>query len=359
MRKFIQEWAPQEAVLMALPNNNTDWAYILHEAQLQYARIIETLTKEGVRVVLLCDDIEEAEVLLKNSVIENVTFINIPYNDTWTRDYGPISVIKDDTLRALDFGFNGWGLKFASDKDNLVNLHLSEKFVMLPATYRNERDFVLEGGSIETDGNGTLLTTTKCLCSPNRNGGLSKKEAEEELRHRLGVDHVLFLDYGALEGDDTDSHIDTLARIAPDNTIIFTGCRNIDDPQFEELLKMRAQLSLFRNACGEPFNLIELPLPDAIFNGNLHCGAMQRSVLLNKGGTVDANHLMIGECYLNCLHSKRVVGRLSICGHKDNVVGYKIVCIGGRESHPVFIKYGVREREFNKVERLAAGIAEK
>ena len=88
-----------------------------------------------------------------------------------------------------------------------------------------------------------------------------KKEAEEELRHRLGVDHVLFLDYGALEGGDTDSHIDTLARIAPDNTIIFTGCRNIDDPQFEELLKMRAQLSLFRNACGEPFNLIELPLP--------------------------------------------------------------------------------------------------
>ncbi len=266
MRKFIPEWTPQEAVLMALPNNNTDWAYILHEAQLQYARIIETLTKEGVRVVLLCDDIEEAEVLLKNSVIENVTFINIPYNDTWTRDYGPISVIKDDTLRALDFGFNGWGLKFASDKDNLVNLHLSEKFVMLSATYRNERDFVLEGGSIETDGNGTLLTTTKCLCSPNRNGGLSKKEAEEELRHRLGVDHVLFLDYGALEGDDTDSHIDTLARIAPDNTIIFTGFRNIDDPQFEELLKMRAQLSLFRNACGEPFNLIELPLPDAIFD---------------------------------------------------------------------------------------------
>ena len=168
----------------------------------------------------------------------------------------------------MDFGFNGWGLKFASDKDNLVNLQLSEKYVVSPEIYRNERDFVLEGGSVETDGHGTLLTTTRCLCSPNRNGGLSKKEAENQLQHRLGVNHVLFLDYGALEGDDTDSHIDTLARIAPENIIIFTGCRNVDDFQFEELLKMRAQLTMFRNAEGEPFNLVELPLPDAIYDEN-------------------------------------------------------------------------------------------
>lgn len=268
MRIFLPEWAPQESVLMALPTAATDWDYILEEAQLQYHTIIKALTDEGVRVVLLSHDPDEALSLLSDCRQDCLVVVKADYNDTWTRDYGPISVVKDDRLRALDFGFNGWGLKFASDKDNLVNLRLSEKFVIMPAIYRNERDFVLEGGSVETDGEGTVLTTTRCLCSPNRNGGLSKSEAEEELRRRLGASHVLFLDNGALDGDDTDSHIDTLARLAPENSILFTGCRDIDDSHFEELLRMRAQLTLFRNAQGEPFNLIELPLPSAIHDEN-------------------------------------------------------------------------------------------
>ena len=138
--------------------------------------------------------------------------------------------------------------------------------MILPDQYSNERDFILEGGSVETDGKGTLLTTTRCLTSPNRNGGKSKEELNTILAERLGVNHVLWLDYGALAGDDTDSHIDTLARLAPDNTILFTGCRNVDDEHFEELLKMRAQLTLFRNQEGEPYNLIELPLPDPIYD---------------------------------------------------------------------------------------------
>lgn len=266
MRTFLPEWTPQDAILMAFPTEHTDWAYIIQEARLQYVRIIRTFTDEKVKVVLLCHDIPEAKSILKECDLNYITFIQCEYNDTWTRDYGPISIIKNDRTRALDFGFNGWGLKFASDKDNLAVLSLSKKSVILPEAYRNERDFILEGGSVETDGEGTLLTTTRCLCSDNRNGGLSKKEAENILQHKLGVNHVLFLDHGALEGDDTDSHIDTLARLAPGNTILFTGCRNIDDSQFEELLKMRAQLTLFRNAEGEPFNLIELPLPDPIYD---------------------------------------------------------------------------------------------
>jgi agmatine/peptidylarginine deiminase len=253
---------------MAFPTAATDWNYILEEAQLQYRRIIEAFTAEGINVILLCHDREEAAQCLSDCPQERIIYVTTDYNDTWTRDYGPLTVAKDDRLRALDFGFNGWGLKFASDKDNLVNLRLSEKYMILPETYRNERAFVLEGGSVETDGHGTILTTTRCLCSPNRNGGLNKREAEIRLQELLGASHVLFLDYGALEGDDTDSHIDTLARLAPGNTILFTGCRNVDDSHFEELLKMRAQLSLFRNAEGEAFNLVELPMPDPIFDEN-------------------------------------------------------------------------------------------
>lgn len=217
-------------------------------------------------MIVLCSPDSDAMELFSDCRDELITLVTTEINDTWTRDYGPLTVLKDDRLRALDFGFNGWGLKFASDKDNLVNLNLDKKSFFKPRSYRNERDFILEGGSVETDGEGTLLTTTRCLCSPNRNGGKSKKEIAEILEQRLGVTHVLFLDYGALEGDDTDSHIDTLARIAPGNTILFTGCRNIEDPQFEELLKMKAQLMMFRNIVGEPFNLVELPLPDAIYD---------------------------------------------------------------------------------------------
>ncbi len=264
--RFMAEWESCEAILLALPHADTDWAPILDEATDQYRRMISAFTSHGEHCLVVAPSKEEAERRLGEIDAEKVTIIEIPTNDTWTRDYGPVSVMRHGRLRAIDFGFNGWGLKFAADKDNLVNLRMTEKFIINPKTYRNRRNFVLEGGSLETDGKGTLLTTSRCLLSPNRNGGLSKKEAGILLCDELGVDHILWLDHGALIGDDTDSHIDTLCRMAPDNSIIFTGCRDVDDPQFEDLLKMRAQLTMFRNADGEPFNLIELPLPDAVYD---------------------------------------------------------------------------------------------
>lgn len=267
--RFLAEWEETEAILMALPHSDTDWNYILGEIRECYRNMISRFTESGLNVILLCRRAEEAEDLLADiPESQRVVKVVCEYNDTWTRDYGPLAVERHGRKRSLDFGFNGWGLKFAADKDNLVNLYLRDRYLILPEQYRNERDFVLEGGSVETDGCGTLLTTTRCLTSPNRNGGKSKKEINNILSERLGVDHVLWLDYGALAGDDTDSHIDTLARLAPGNTILFTGCRDVDDEHFEELLKMRAQLTLFRNSEGDPFNLIELPLPSAIHDEN-------------------------------------------------------------------------------------------
>lgn len=264
--RFIPEWEPVEYVLLALPNKDTDWDYILPEATGQYQRLVKAITDEGIKVALLCHNVGEAMEIMQDSDQEFISYIPMEYNDTWTRDYGLITVLRNDRLRALDFGFNAWGLKFAADKDNLVNLNLDKKGMLQPLTYRNERDFILEGGSVESDGNGTILTTSRCLQSPNRNGGKTKSELNNELRERLGADHVLWLDYGALEGDDTDSHIDTLARLAPDDTIVFTGTKNFDDAQFEDLLAMRAQLTLFRTAEGNPYNLVELPLPDPVLD---------------------------------------------------------------------------------------------
>lgn len=266
--RFIAEWEGKPKVLMALPEPDTDWNYMLEEARDQYRRLVEALTGKGIPVILLCHDSESAGDLLSSCDKNNLRLVKAEYNDTWTRDYGPLGVFREERFRLLDFGFNGWGLKFAADKDNLVNLCLHNTGIYPPLTYRNERDFILEGGSVDTDGEGTLLTTTRCLCSPNRNGGKTRGELNEILRERLGVSHVLWLDYGALEGDDTDSHIDTLARLAPGDTILYTGCRNFDDPQFEGLLRMRAQLEMFRTMEGNPFNLIELPLPDPIHDEN-------------------------------------------------------------------------------------------
>ena len=264
--KFLPEWTECDSILVAIPGSHTDWADILPEALAQYNRLLRAFTSADYHVVAICADRQEAAAAFEGVREERLNVIEVPYNDTWTRDYGPLTVIRHERLRALDFGFNGWGLKFASDKDNLVNLNLSKKYVIMPETYRNERDFELEGGSVDTDGKGTVLTTSRCLCSPNRNGGKSKEEITKILDERLGAEHVLWLDYGFLEGDDTDSHVDTLARMAPHDTILFTGCRNVDDPHFEELLKMRAQLTLFRTPAGEPYNLVELPLPDPIYD---------------------------------------------------------------------------------------------
>lgn len=262
--RYLAECECDGPILLALPHAGTDWADILPEALEQYCRILKALDTHGERTWLLVPDKAWAEEVLSGCALKRCRLIEMPTNDTWTRDYGPIAVERHDRLRALDFGFNGWGLKFAADLDNLVNMRMAEHSILPVGLIRNLRSFILEGGSIETDGQGTLLTTSRCLLSPNRNGGGTRAEIGEVLTRELGVDHILWLDYGALIGDDTDSHIDTLCRMAPGNTIIFTGCRDMDDPHFEELLHMRAQLSMFRNAEGEPFNLLELPLPDAV-----------------------------------------------------------------------------------------------
>jgi len=127
-------------------------------------------------------------------------------------------------------------------------------------------DFVLEGGSIESDGLGTIMTTTKCLCNPNRNGGLSKNEVEEKFKEYFGAKRVLWLDYGYLVGDDTDSHIDTLARFVSKDTIVYVQCLDEQDEHYDELKKMEEQLLSFRTIEDEPYKLIALPLPSAKFD---------------------------------------------------------------------------------------------
>ena len=265
MRIMPAEWEKQQCVLMSFPHEETDWAEgDLNEALSPFIRIAQAIAyKEAVYII--CKDKHTIASMFCST--RNMTFIEIPTNDTWIRDYGYISIKEDGEKKLLDFTFDGWGGKFEASLDNSVNTLLHQKGYM-GTTPLKTIDFVLEGGSIESDGEGTVLTTTNCLCNPNRNGGLSKKEVEVKLSTYLGTIRVLWLDHGYLDGDDTDSHVDTLARFVNKDTIVYVKCDNTEDTHYESLQKMEAQLQDFCTKAGEPYTLIALPMPDPIYDNN-------------------------------------------------------------------------------------------
>lgn len=312
--RFPAEWEPCRAVMIAWPHAATDWAYMLDEVEQCYQNLAQAIV-EFADLIVVTPEPAHVEAMLRAKIgdLSRVTIAETDTNDTWTRDYGPISTISEDGEKDLvvlnDFCFNGWGLKFAADLDNLVTRKLIFNEILgRDARYRNELSFVLEGGSIESDGKGTMLTTRRCLLSPNRNGGLTRREISRHLKEVLGVTKIHWLDHGALEGDDTDSHIDTLARLAPDDTIIYTGCENPADTHYAELSAMRDEIRALRTAEGRPFNLIELPLPAAIHDEDgQRLPATYANYLVVNGGVLVPSYgqpktdrlasLMIGSAY--------------------------------------------------------------
>lgn len=252
--------------MMSWPHEGTDWAYMLPRVQDTVAEIVRTLAHDGLKVVVVTPSIEDAESHIGAEYNDKVIYYVAPTNDTWTRDYGVISVDDNSGNKILcDFKFNGWGLKFAADKDNLVTSHMVRN-KLLHGILDNQLGFVLEGGSIESDGAGTILTTSECLLSPNRNGDKSRVEIEEVLSNVLGATRVMWLDHGYLAGDDTDSHIDTLARLVTPDTIMYVKCDDTDDEHYAELKLMEQQLQQLKTPAGAPYNLIGLPMPEPIYD---------------------------------------------------------------------------------------------
>ena len=262
MKILPPEWEKQRAVLMAFPHKNSDWKDDLTSALVPFIRIAQAIAYAQ-PVYIICDKKEDIADLFCST--RNMSFIEIATNDTWIRDFGYISVVEDDEIKLLNFTFDGWGGKFESTLDNEVNRAFHKKGYM-GITPLKTIDFVLEGGSVESDGLGTILTTTACLCNENRNGGLGKDEVEEKLKEYLGTKRVLWLDYGYLAGDDTDSHIDTLARFVASDSIAYVQCLEVEDEHYEELQKMEEQLKGFRTFENKKYNLIPLPMVSAKFD---------------------------------------------------------------------------------------------
>lgn len=285
MRIFPAEWAPQQFVQLTWPHADTDWAYMLEEVQECFKNIAREIAKRQ-QLLIVAPDIEDVRRQIAGEVnMANVHLVELPSNDTWARDHGGITIFEDAKPIILDFQFNGWGLKFASDKDNLITERLYRGGHLF-GELRNCRNFVFEGGSIESDGEGTLLTTSECLLSPNRNATMTREDIEKYLLETLGAKQMLWLDHGYLAGDDTDSHIDTLARLCPNNTILYVKCEDESDEHYEALHRMEEQLKTFRTLNGEPYRLIALPMACPAYEDDERIPATYANYLVINGAVL-------------------------------------------------------------------------
>ena len=262
---MLAEWEPQSMVQLTWPHEGTDWAPILDEIAAVYEEMASEIRK---REPLLIVD-------------------TMPHNDTWARDHGFITVEetsfdpKSKALVLLDFCFNGWGEKFEAALDNQINRQLYDQG-LVKGLYEDHLDFVLEGGSIESDGKGTVFTTECCLMAPHRNQPLTKEEIEERLKEWLGAERIVWLQHGSLIGDDTDGHIDTLVRICPNDTLLYTG----GDDDHPDLVKMERELQKLRTLDGKPYRLLKLPLPRPIYDDGDRLPATYANYLVINGAVL-------------------------------------------------------------------------
>lgn len=256
---MLAEWEPQSAVQLTWPHKDTDWAPILPEITAVYEEMKREI--ESRETVIVVDD--------------------IPHNDTWARDHGFITVEENGQLILLDFKFNGWGEKFAAELDNDINRQLYEQ-QLVKGIYESHLDFVLEGGSIESDGKGTIFTTTCCLMAPHRNQPLTQQEIDQKLKEWLGAERIVWINHGSLIGDDTDGHIDTLVRIAPNDTLLYIGA----DDEHPDLLLMEQELQQLRTIDGHPYRLLRLPMPRPIYDDGERLPATYANYLVINGAVL-------------------------------------------------------------------------
>jgi agmatine/peptidylarginine deiminase len=263
MTRFPAEWEQQSAVLIAWPHHTGDFSNRLEAVEQSYSFIARTIANFQQLIIVCRDSSHEQHIQTLLGDHRNITFVHALTDDIWVRDTMFLTVEKDGHSQLRNFRFNGWGEKYPHTNDDALN-HTLLKSAAFSGLVHTDIDFILEGGSVESDGIDTIMTTRQCLLNPNRNPGLTQQEIESRLQEHLGAKRVLWLDQENLSGDDTDAHIDTLARFCPDDTIAYTSCDDANDPHYVSLKNMAAQLQAFRTEAGAPYRLIPLPMPQPI-----------------------------------------------------------------------------------------------
>ncbi len=322
--KLTAEWEAQQAILLSWPHQNTDWADNLIDIEKTYLNITKNLLKHQ-QVYILCPNslIKTLHSTLKvyctANELNNVHLFPIEYNDTWVRDYGPISCYQNQQRKFIDFKFNSWGDKYQHSLDNTVNQQLFKLLNLHTNAYSNKQEFILEGGSIETDGLGTLLVTTSCLLNPNRvnkykqffpnlyqTATSDKDFVEKILNQYFALKQILWIQHGKLVGDDTDGHIDTLVRFCDKNTICYTACQDPTNPNYSQLQQLAQELQEMRDLNGNAYKLIPLPIPNKI----LHKG--KEILPANYSNFLIANKQVLVPTYAD-LNDKIALNSLAQC----------------------------------------------
>lgn len=309
MRAYA-EWERQDLLFLSLPHKNSDWKPYLDEILDSYEELVSAIVPFQ-KCVLICPD--EEIFVSRFAKFDNVEFVKIDTNDTWIRDYGMIDVQNGSEILSYDFKFNAWGGKFQSLKDNAVNLELIKHF----KRELKEVDFILEGGSVEFNGDGVLLTTEHCLLNDNRNSKFSKDEIEAKLKNLFGLNRVIWLKHGFIKGDDTDSHIDTLARFITPDTIAFASVSDESDEHYAELKNMRKELE------NTGFKLLELPLPKPKFYEGKRLGCTYANFIFINDALIvptygDDNDKIVLERLANALPDRKIIGVNSLVFVRQN-----------------------------------------
>lgn len=252
--------------MLTWPHEATAWAPQLAAVERVYLELAQAISRHE-EVLIVCRDAIHRETIddkLRACGVGHARYALAPSNDTWARDHGPIGVTDGAQPLLLDFSFNGWGGKHPYALDNAINRHLAEAACF--ATDVTPIDFILEGGAIDSDGEGGLLTTRHCLLTSTRNAGLDEAEIEARLCAWLGISRILWLSHGELAGDDTDGHVDTLARFCDAGTIAYASCDDPADEHYAGLTTMAKELRALKQRNGKPYRLLPLPLPRAHFD---------------------------------------------------------------------------------------------
>jgi agmatine/peptidylarginine deiminase len=303
--------------MLTWPHDDSDWAPFLPEVEPVFVRVASEIAKRQPLLVVCRDARHRAGVLgqLRTAGVDPrwVVIALQSSNDSWVRDHGPIGVVTEQGPLLLDFQFNGWGGKYPACLDNAISAGLQGQGVF-GAVPLNTVDLVLEGGAIETDGQGTMLGVSRCLLDPRRNPGISRAALEERLHRYLGFERFLWMEHGGLAGDDTDGHIDTLVRFSDPRTLVYQSADDPADVNHAALRAMAAELAALRDAQGRPYRLRALPVPRPIHNPAGHpLPASYANFLIINGALLvpnyrDAADTQALEVLAGCFPGRDIIG---------------------------------------------------
>lgn len=263
---FPAEWHARQATWLTWPHNPETWPHCFEQAEQDFAGLVTAVAADEICHVIARQDRQGAiRTILeqRDATFSRIQFHDWPTNDSWIRDYGPTFLIRrqDATVAAADFSYNGWGQKYPPFDDDQ---RIARKILEVENVTRFEVPMTFEGGAIETNGAGRLLTTQFCALNENRNPGMTREQAERIFRDYLGVTEVWWLPGNPIEGDDTDGHIDQIARFTPSGAVVIATCENPELEDYEKAIENRQALEKYVNAATDGTTIVELPMPAPI-----------------------------------------------------------------------------------------------